>query len=120
LVCTSDIGDVATELLCDLSWTGQETLAVYGPEDLTPTQMADVLSGVFEREVQHIPLTADQFTGALMEAGCSESVARGTADLYAKLAEPGFVPDQRTAAGTTATSFEQFARDSLLPAAQMA
>lgn len=49
---TADLAAVAAELLLDESWSGQSDVPVAGPDDLTPDELAQVLSGVLGRTVR--------------------------------------------------------------------
>ena len=44
LVATSDIATVAAKFLMDTTWTGQADVPVLGPEDISPIEMAEILS----------------------------------------------------------------------------
>ncbi len=44
ICATRDIAAVAARLLLDHSWTGQDTVAVLGPEDLSHNEMAEIIS----------------------------------------------------------------------------
>lgn len=58
-----DIAAVATKLRLDDSWSGQGSVPVLGPEDLSPNDMAQVMSEVLAR-----PARFQQVTGADYEA----------------------------------------------------
>ena len=49
---TGDIAAAAAKLLLDRSWTGQGSVAVLGPEDLSFNDIAQVMSDVLGRPVQ--------------------------------------------------------------------
>jgi uncharacterized protein YbjT (DUF2867 family) len=67
VVAARDIAAIAARLLLDDSWTGQQAIPVLGPEDLSGTDQAAILSEVLRTPVryQQIPLQAfsDQLSG---------------------------------------------------------
>jgi DNA-3-methyladenine glycosylase II len=50
-VAAADVASAAVGLLLDDTWTGQEEVALTGPDKLTPDQLAQVMSKVLERPV---------------------------------------------------------------------
>src|SRR6185312_3894248 len=52
-----DIGDVVAARLLAAGWSGREVQAVHGPEDLTPTRVAEVLTEATGREIRVLPLS---------------------------------------------------------------
>lgn len=116
LVATADIGALAATLLADLSWTGQETFGVYGPQDLTAVQVADILTRVTGHPVQHVQTTPEQVLDALEEGGMSYGAAKPTADMFTLMGQDTSGADPRTPHGTTDTTFQQFVADTLAPA----
>lgn len=65
LVATRDIAAIAAGLLTDRSWEGQEHLPVFGPDHLTPPEMADVISDILGRTVTYTRLSLPDVTAAM-------------------------------------------------------
>jgi uncharacterized protein YbjT (DUF2867 family) len=74
---TSDIATVAAGLLLDDSWSGQDTVAVLGPEDLSHNEMAGIISDVLGKPVSYAQVPIDAFRQQLVELGTSEAMAEG-------------------------------------------
>lgn len=53
IVATADIAEVAAKFLTDALWSGQEEVPVLGPEDISPKEMAEILSEVLGRLVRY-------------------------------------------------------------------
>jgi uncharacterized protein YbjT (DUF2867 family) len=118
LVATRDIAATAAHLLLDASWTGQGGVAVLGPEDLSHSEMADIMTAVLGTPIRFQQMSADAATAQLLQAGASEAVAHLLREMYAAAADDphGSVP--RTPENTTPTSFRQWCADVLKPAIQ--
>ncbi len=74
---TRDIAAVATRLLLDDSWTGQDDVPVLGPEDLSQNDMAKIMSEVLERPIRHQQIPGEAFKATLTEHGMSDAIAKG-------------------------------------------
>ncbi len=113
---TSDIATVAAQLLLDRSWTGQASVAVLGPEDLSFNEMAQIASEVLGKpvRVQQIPMEA--FRTRLAGFGMSDAIVQGYADMMAAKNEGLDNAEPRTPEATTPTSFRQWCERKLRPA----
>lgn len=114
---TRDIAAVAAGLLLDGTWTGQETVPVPGPEDLSPDDMARIMSEELGRPVAYRRLPARAVQDGMVERGMSPAWAQGLTDMAAAVeagiydAEPG--PERAT---TSPTTFRTWCREVLRPA----
>jgi len=113
---TRDIAAVAARLLLDHSWSGQDNVAVLGPEDVSFNDMAQIMSQVLGKPVcfQQIPFEA--FKTRLLENGMSEAFAQAYADMMVAKNEGLDNAEPRTPQSTTPTSFRQWCEDVLKPA----
>lgn len=113
---TRDIAAAAATLLLDRSWSGQGSVAVLGPEDLSFNDMAQIMSEVLGQPVrfQQIPLEAVKT--ALLAKGMSEAMAQGMVDMMAAKNAGLDSAEPRTPQSTTPTSFRQWCEDVLKPA----
>ena len=82
-----DTGAAAAGLLIDRSWSGQEDVPVLGPEELSYSDLAAIVSEVIGREVRY----EHHIYGAYKEA----ALALGLTDAFA----PGFVDMLRAKEG---------------------
>jgi uncharacterized protein YbjT (DUF2867 family) len=77
LVAVDDIADVVTDLLIDRSWSGQEDRPILGPEDLSMSDVAAILSDVLARPIAYAPIDLETFRAALLARGASPAMADG-------------------------------------------
>lgn len=75
MVATADIAARAAELLMDSTWTGQEGVAVAGPDDLTPRQIAAELGVALQ------PMTSAHDHALMLSHGASEGFAEAMAEM---------------------------------------
>lgn len=80
-VATRDIAALAAQLLLDPAWSDQAIVPVTGPEDLTPEQMAAIMSEVLARPVHYQQITVADFKAMLTKYGMAETWAQGLADM---------------------------------------
>ena len=113
---TRDMAAAAARLLTDRSWTGQEDVAVLGPEDLSFEQVAGIVSDVTGREVHYQQVTMEDFKAQLLGGGMPEDFAQGYVDMF-RAKDQGMDNDAvRNPANTGPTSFRRWAEDVLRPA----
>ena len=113
---TADIAAVAARLLLDHTWTGQENVAVLGPEDLSFDQMAQIVSEVLDRPVRFKQIPMEGFKQRLVGFGMSEAIVQGYADMMTAKNEGLDNAEPRTPEATTPTSFRQWCERALKPA----
>jgi uncharacterized protein YbjT (DUF2867 family) len=113
---TRDIAAVAARLLLDPSWSGQDSVPVLGPEDLSFNDMAQIMSEVLGKPVrfQQIPFAA--YRAQLIERGMSEAFAQGMVDMMAAKNDGLDNAEPRTPENTTPTRFRQWCEEVLKPA----
>jgi len=108
-----DVAAAAAELLTREGPQAAEHLLT-GPEALTFDEAAQRLGGALGREVSYVELPADDYRGALVEAGVSEWYAGVLAGLYASYAEgvaAQVTGDVRALTGREPRTLDAFARD---------
>lgn len=115
-VATQDIAAVASGLLLDHGWTGQDTIGVMGPEDLSANTMAAILSEVLGTPIRYEKGDRDADKEAFMAYGFSDAVAQAMIDM--DIAKDRGIDRSiaRTAENSTPTTFRQFAESTLAPA----
>ncbi len=113
---TRDIAAVAARWLLDSSWTGQEDVAVLGPEDLSCNDMAKIISEVLGKPVRYQQIPFEALKSQLTGRGATEAMAQGMIDMMIAKDEglDRIVP--RTPEATTSTAFRQWCEDELKPA----
>jgi uncharacterized protein YbjT (DUF2867 family) len=113
---TRDIAAVAAELLLDDSWSGFDTVPVLGPEDLSPDDMAKIMSDVLGTPVRYQQVPFDAVKAGLIGNGWSDAMAQGMVDMMRAKDEGLDNAEPRTPEATTPTSFRQWCEDVLKPA----
>jgi uncharacterized protein YbjT (DUF2867 family) len=111
-----DIAEVAARQLLDPTWTGVEEVPVLGPEDLSPDDMARIMSEVLLRPIRFQQVPAPEFKARVVRSGASDAIAQSLVDM-ARAKDAGLdnaVP--RTARTRTPTTFRQWCEDVLKPA----
>jgi uncharacterized protein YbjT (DUF2867 family) len=111
-----DIAATAATLLLDDSWTGQDSVSVLGPEDLSHNDMAQIMSEVLGRPVRFQQVPSESYKAALMQQGMGEAWAQGLVDMLVEIDQGIYNAESRTAASTTPTSFRQWCEQVLKPA----
>ncbi len=115
-VATSDIAAVAAEFLIDKTWTGQTDVPVLGPEDISPNEMAEILSDVLGKSIRFQQTTIEAFKNKMAGFGMSEAFAQGYADMMTAKNEGIDNIASRAVAAKTPTTFRQWSEAILRPA----
>lgn len=118
ICATRDIAAAATRLLLDRSWSGVGDLPILGPEDLSPNEMAQIISEVLEKPVRFEEMPLDAFQALLLGGGFSEGMAQAMSAMMAAKNEGMDNLERRTPESTTPTSFRQWCEEVLKPAIQ--
>ncbi len=113
---TRDIAAVAAKLLLDDSWSGQDSVPVLGPEDLSFNDMAQIMSEVLDRPVQYQQLPPEDYKAMIMQHGITEAYALGIVDNQLQVNQGIYNAEPRTSQSTTPTSFRQWCEEALKPA----
>ena len=113
---TRDIASVAAALLLDRSWSGQEHVAVLGPEDLSHDDMAQVMSEVLGKPVRFQQIPGEALGARLTASGMSDAMTQAMLEMYAAKNEGLDNAEPRTPQSTTPTSFRQWCEEVLAPA----
>ena len=110
-----DIASTAAGLLEDGSWTGQDHVAVLGPEDLSFNEMAQIMSEVLGKPVQYQQIPFEAYKARFVSFGMSEAMAQGMTDMASAKNEGLDNAEQRTPQNSTPTSFRQWCEEELMP-----
>ena len=113
---TRDIAAIAARLLLDDSWSGNGHVAVLGPEDLSFTDMAQIMSEVLDQPVRYQQIPAQALKDRLTGAGMSDAMAQATVDMMVAKDQGLDNAEPRTPQSTTPTSFRQWCLEVLKPA----
>lgn len=113
---TRDIAAAAARLLSDRGWSGQQDVAVLGPEDLSFNDMADIMSEVLAKPVRFQQVPIEDYRARLLEIGASAAMAEGMVDMMTAKDHGLDNGVQRTAENSSPTSFRQWCAEVLKPA----
>ncbi|MER9648677.1 NmrA family NAD(P)-binding protein [Mesorhizobium sp. M0199] len=112
---TRDIAAVAARLLLDPSWSGQDHVAVLGPEDMSFNEMAQIMSEVLGKPVRYQQIPFEAYKARFIAFGMSEAMAQGMTDMAAAKNNGLDNAEPRTPENTTPTSFRQWSEEVLKP-----
>jgi len=115
-VATRDIATAASRLLLDARWSGVGEVPLLGREDLSYTDMAEVMSQVLGKDVRFQQITFEAYKDRFVRLGMSDAMARGYADMARAKNEGLDNGVQRTPENSTPTSFRQWCQEVLKPA----
>jgi uncharacterized protein YbjT (DUF2867 family) len=117
-VATRDAAAAAAALLLDTSWSGQASVPVVSPDNLTPDDMAEVISGTLGRTVRYRQVPAADRQAAMLRRGASEAMAQDMADMTEAQNNGIYDAEPRDPDSAAPTSFRQWCHDTLTPVAQ--
>jgi uncharacterized protein YbjT (DUF2867 family) len=115
---TRDIAAVAAKLLLDDSWSGQGSVPVLGPDDLSFNDMTQIMSEVLARPVRFQQVPGEAFKAGLTARGMSDAMAQATLDMMVAKDNGLDNAEPRTPESTTPTSFRRWCEDVLQPAVE--
>lgn len=111
-----DIGDIAAARLLSAGWSGRQVQAVHGPEDLTFSQVAGIISEATGRQVRAETISQETLRDALRSAGLGDKQVEGFAGMAAVTSEDFVAEDKRSIVTTTPTTLAAWAHACLRPA----
>lgn len=118
-VATRDIASVAAELLLDNSWSGNDSIPLLGPDDLSPNDMAQIISEVLGTPVRYQQISGENLKSSMTEFGMSDAMAQSLVDMMdAKNAGLDDAEPRTSRSAITPTTFRQWCEDVLKPAVQ--
>ncbi|SHN06363.1 Rossmann-fold NAD(P)-binding domain-containing protein [Actinacidiphila paucisporea] len=116
LCATRDLAATAAGLLLDDTWTGQEDLPLPGHEDLSPDEMAAIMSEVLGRSITYRRIPAEAYRADLLGRGVSEPWARGLLDMAAAVDAGLYGTGPYASRSASPTTFRHWCQDVLRPA----
>lgn len=116
LVAVADIAAVAAGLLLDRSWTGTGSVPVLGPQDLSPNDLARIMTEQLGRPVRYERQAFDDLRTALVGYGLDKEFVEGIVDMKRAKDDGLDAGVARTPATATPTTFEHWVAQTLKPA----
>ena len=115
-VATRDIAAAAAGLLLDRSWTGVDSVPLLGPEDLSPTDMAETMSEILGRTVRYERQSLTDLAAGLTGYGLGAAFLQGMVDMM-RAKDDGLDDGvARTPEVSSPTTFRQWCEEVLAPA----
>ena len=114
-----DIGDVAAARLLSTGWSGRQVQAVHGPEDLTLTQAAQIITDATGYQVHAETISQEALRELLRAEGLGDRQVEGMAGMSAVLRDDFIAEDERSILTTTPTTLAAWAHAHLRPALAM-
>jgi uncharacterized protein YbjT (DUF2867 family) len=111
-----DIGEIAAARLLSDGWSGRHVQAVYGPEDLTLSRVAEIISDVTGLRVRAETISVDTVRRSLRSAGLGDKQIEAIAGMSAVTREDFIAEDKRSILTTTPTTLAAWAYAQLRPA----
>lgn len=113
---THDIAAVAARWLLDPSWSGQEEVAVLGPENISFNDMAAIMSDVLGKPIRFQQISLEAYKANFLKFGFSDAMAQGMTDMADAKNRGLDLGVERTAENTTPTTFRRWCEEELKPA----
>jgi uncharacterized protein YbjT (DUF2867 family) len=114
-IAAQDVAAVAAALLLDLTWTGQENVPVFGPDRLTPVQMAKIISQVLRRPVEYVPVELNAIAARFTGRGSPQVVADDMTQMI-EAQNTGIYDTDVATASPSETSFQAWVETVFKPA----
>ncbi|MFJ2750560.1 NAD(P)H-binding protein [Streptomyces sp. NPDC087297] len=112
----ADIAAVAAGLLLNRSWSGIDSVPVLGPQDLSPNDLARIMTEQLRRPVRYEQQPLDELYTDLLGHRIDEAFARAVVDMKRAKSEGLDAGVTRTPATGSPTTFEQWCARTLKPA----
>jgi uncharacterized protein YbjT (DUF2867 family) len=118
-VATGDIAAAAVRLLTDRSWTGAGEIAILRPEDLSPQDMAAIMSDVLGKPVRYQRQSLDDLAAGMSRYGAGAAFVEGMVKMMRAKEEGLDIGVERTPETTSPTTFRPWCEDVLKPAVSL-
>lgn len=112
MIATKDIAAVAARRLLALDFSGKTTQELLGPRDLSMTEATRILGqAIGKPDLPYVQFPYEEAEKAMIRMGLSLDMARAFIQMYRAFNEGILRPTEpRSAANTTPSSFEEFAK----------
>lgn len=116
MVAVADTAAVAADLLLDRSWTGTGSVPVLGPQDLSPNDLARIMTEQLGRPVRFERQSLDELRADLVGYGLDVEFVQGIVDMKRAKDEGLDAGVARTPDTAGRTTFENWCAETLKPA----
>lgn len=117
MIAARDIGNAAADALLRFDFVGRQTRELHGQRDLSYGEVAQIIGqAIGKPDLAYVQIPDDDFRAALVQMGLSTNIANLILEMAAAMNSGHMRPlEPRSAANTTATSFESFVTTEFLP-----
>ncbi|MFF3484233.1 NAD(P)H-binding protein [Streptomyces sp. NPDC002701] len=116
MVAAADIAATAAGLLLDRSWSGVDSVSVLGPQDLSPNDLARIMTQELGRPVHYQRQSLDELRSALLGHGLNEAFVEAMVDMKRAKDQGLDSGIDRSPQTGPATTFAQWCAQTLKPA----
>jgi uncharacterized protein YbjT (DUF2867 family) len=116
MVAVADIAAAAAGLLLDRSWTGVDSVPVLGPEDLSPDDLARIMTVELGRPVRYERQPLDELRSTMLGYGLDATFVEGMVEMKRAKDQGLDVGVARSPQAGPATGFAQWCAQTLKPA----
>jgi uncharacterized protein YbjT (DUF2867 family) len=116
LVAVADIAARASGLLLDRSWTGVGSVPVLGPQDLSPDDLARIMTDELGFPVRYQRRPLDELRSTLLGYGLNEAFVEGVVDMKRAKDQGLDSGVDRSQQVSPSTGFAQWCAQTLRPA----
>ncbi|MEU5263085.1 NAD(P)H-binding protein [Amycolatopsis sp. NPDC021455] len=116
LVAVADIAATAAGLLLDRSWTGVGSVPVLGPQDLSPDDLARIMTEELGRPVRYRRQPLDELRSTMLGYGLNAAFVEGMVEMKRAKDEGLDSGVVRSSRARPATGFAQWCAETLKPA----
>jgi uncharacterized protein YbjT (DUF2867 family) len=112
MIATQDIAAVAARRLLALDFSGKTTQELLGPREISMAEVTRIIGkAIGKADLPYVQFPYEEAEKAMIGAGMSTDTARAFVEMYRAFNEGLLRPTEaRSAANTTPTSFEEFAK----------
>ena len=116
MAATRDIAEIAAKHLTDLDFNGKSVQPILGNKDYSFKEITGIIgNAIGKHDLQYVQFTPDQSKKAMTDFGISENVANDIVNMELSLKNGIMNYQQRTAANSSPTSAEAFAKEIFAP-----
>lgn len=114
-VANQDIADVAVCFLLDKTWTGNGSVGVLGPEDISYGEITKIMNEVLGKEIRYKEIPGEVLKATMIQFGATEAAAQGLVDICSSVENGVFNMVKRTPQSSSQTTFRKWCEDVFKP-----
>ncbi len=116
IIASSDIGAYAALRLERLDFSGKSAIHLIGPRGVTNAEVVAIIGQAIEKPIRYVQISLEDLEQGLKQAGLKPSLAALFVEMNRGAAQGLLAPEAGGTVVATATTFETFVKEVLLPA----